>query len=212
VYILGPTPHGFSWWTSHGEGDAGGAAESVSGADVVGGRSGSFATGVACMAMPCGWVSRALGEAVTEGRAVCGEREGWSVDLGEQQGWYGELFFIYIFGGGNDYLAMLVAQGVSIVARVAVDGTVDWLTRGNDDEDPSLGKWRICERCACTTCERGDPNALYQPFFVLQKPDESTGRWRNWYFGALDTNTIRRMLRLTSRTSCFDDCASPWAL
>jgi hypothetical protein len=98
------------------------------------------------------------------------------------------------------------------MARVAADGTVDWLTRGNDDEDPNLEKWRICDRHDCPTCERADPNASYQPFFLLQKPNESTGRWRNRYFGALDTNTIRRMLPLASRTNCFDDCASPWAL
>jgi hypothetical protein len=112
-----------------------------------------------------------------------------------------------LVSGGNGYLAVLVARGVSIVARVAADGTVDWLTRGNDDEDPSLGKWRICERFECPTCEFGDPNSSYQPFFVLQKPDESTGRWRNWYFGALDTNTIRRMLLLTSQNKCLDECA-----
>jgi hypothetical protein len=78
--------------TSHGEGDAGGAAERGSGAGVVGGRSNNFATGVACVEMPCGWASRTLGEAVTGGRAVCGEREGWPVDLGEKQGWYGVFF------------------------------------------------------------------------------------------------------------------------
>jgi hypothetical protein len=100
---------------------------------------------------------------------------------------------------------------MSIVARVAADGTVDWLTRGNDDKDPSLGKWRMCERYNCTTCECGDPNASYQPFFVLQVPEKKTGRWRNWYFGALKTNAIRRVLLLTRRTTCFDDCALLWA-
>jgi hypothetical protein len=191
--------------------DAGGAAGSSSRAVVVGGRSSSFATGVVCVERPCGWISPGLGEAVTEGRAVCDEREGWSVDLGKQQGWYGELFCICFVSRGNDYLGVLVADRVSIVARVAADGTVDWLTRGNDDEDPSLGKWRICERYACTTCERGDPNALYQPFFLLQFSNKRTGEWRNWYFSTLETNAIRKVLLQIGQPNGFDCCTSPWA-
>jgi hypothetical protein len=118
---------------------------------------------------------------------------------------------MYLVGGGNNCLIGLVARGVSIVARVAANGTVDWLTRGNDDEDPSLGKWRICERYACTTCERGDPNASYQPFFLLQFSNEGTGEWRNWYFSTLETNAIRKVLLQIGQPNGFDCCTSPWA-
>jgi hypothetical protein len=97
------------------------------------------------------------------------------------------------------------ANGVSVMARVATDGTVAWLAQAIGNLPPQ------CKRWCCDTCQETWPDG-YRPSqacIVIQSPVGDTTGWMNWFCTRLEADAlsaVRRNLSVAGPGTTLGDC------